>query len=104
MGVIWVQVSLLLLITGKSLKGITIDFCAECDEPTQKTFANVMNSTKEEVVLSKRTAEKGGFNVKSLPEGVYKVTIKRNGYQDKVVTDAVTDGEMGDLNIGLLRN
>ncbi len=90
--------------TGEPLKGVTINFCPECVEPTQKAAANGMNAAKEEVVLTKKTAEKGGFNIKSLPEGVYKVTIKKNGYQDQVVTVAVTDGEMGDLNVELNKN
>jgi len=90
--------------TGEPLKGVTINFCPECVEPTQKAAANGMSAAKEEVVLTKRTAEKGGFNIKSLPEGVYRVTIKKNGYQEQVVTVAVTDGEMGDLNIGLSKN
>ncbi len=90
--------------TGEPLKGVTINFCPECVEPTQKAAANGMSAAKEEVVLTKRTAEKGGFNIKSLPEGVYKVTIKKNGYQEQTVTVAVTDGEMGDLNIGLSKN
>lgn len=90
--------------TGEPLKGVTINFCPECVEPTQKAAANGMSAAKEEVVLTKRTAEKGGFNIKLLPEGVYKVTIKKNGYQEQVVTVAVTDGEMGDLNIGLMKN
>lgn len=90
--------------TGEPLKGATLSFCPECVEPTQKAAANGISSAKEEVVLTKRTAEKGGFNIKSLPERVYKVTIKRNGYQEQVVTIAVTDGETGDLNIELSRN
>ena len=60
-----------------------------------------MSAAKEEVVLTEKIADKGGFNIKSLPEGVYKVTIKKNGYQEQVVTVAVTDGELGDLNIEL---
>ena len=90
--------------TGEPLKGVTINFCPECIEPTQKAAANGMSAVKEEIVLTKRTAEKGGFNIKSLPEGVYKVTIKKNGYQEQVVTVAVTDGEMGDLNVALSKN
>jgi len=90
--------------TGEPLKGATLSFCPECVEPTQKAAANGMSAVKEEIVLTKRTAEKGGFNIKSLPEGVYKVTIKRNGYQEQVVTIAVTDGETGDLNVELSKN
>jgi len=90
--------------TGQPLKGVTIKFCPECVEPTKKAAANGMSAAKEEVVLSKRTAEKGGFNIKSLPEGVYKVTISKNGYQEQVLTVAVTDGELGDLNVELSKN
>jgi hypothetical protein len=90
--------------TGEPLKGVTLNFCPECVEPTKKAASNGMSSAKEEVVLTKRTADKGGFNIKSLPEGIYKVTIKKNGYQEQVVTVAVTDGEMGNLNVELLKN
>lgn len=65
---------------------------------------NGMCVGKDEAVITNRTAEKGGFNIKSLPEGVYKVTIKKNGYKEQVVTVAVTDGEMGDLNVELIKN
>ena len=90
--------------SGEPLKGVTINFCPECVEPTQKAAANGLSAAKEEVVLTKKTAEKGGFNIKSLPAGVYKVTIKKNGYQDQVVTVAVTNGELSDLSIELLKS
>jgi len=90
--------------TGEPLKGVTVSFCPECVEPTGQAAANAMSAAKEEVVLTKRTAEKGGFNIKSLPEGVYKVTAKKNGYKEQVVAVAVNDGEMGDLNVELSRN
>jgi hypothetical protein len=90
--------------TGKPLKGATIQFCPECVEPTMKAAANGINAAKEEVVLTKKTAEKGGFNIKSLPEGVYKVTVKMIGYKDQVVTVVINDEELSDLNIELAKN
>lgn len=90
--------------TGEPIKGVTLNFCPECAEPTQKAAANGMSAAKEEIALTKKTAEKGGFNIKSLPEGVYRVTVKKNGYQEQVVTVTVNDGELGDLNVELLKN
>ena len=52
----------------------------------------------------KKTAEKGGFNIKSLPLGMYTVTITKVGYADQVATVAVADGELTDLNIQLSKN
>ncbi|KAB2866321.1 MAG: carboxypeptidase regulatory-like domain-containing protein, partial [Bacteroidales bacterium] len=90
--------------TGEPIKGVTLNFCPECAEPTQKAAAKGMSAAKEEIVLTKKTAEKGGFNIKTLPEGIYRVTIKKNGYQEQVVTVTVNDGELGDLNVELLKN
>jgi uncharacterized membrane protein len=90
--------------TGEPIKGVTLNFCPECAEPTQKAAANGISAAKEEIVLTKKTAEKGGFNIKTLPEGIYRVTIKKNGYQEQVVTVTVNDGELGDLNVELMKN
>jgi hypothetical protein len=52
----------------------------------------------------KKTAEKGGFNIKSLPAGIYTVTIKKNGFADQITTIAVSDGEMSELNVQLAKS
>lgn len=90
--------------SGEPLKGVTVSFCPECAQDTAATAANGISSIKPEVVLTKVTADKGGFNIKSLPSGVYRVTLSKAGYRDTVVTVAVTPGELSDLNVELTRN
>jgi hypothetical protein len=38
--------------------------------------------TTSEPELVKKTAEKGGFNIKGLVSGTYQVTLKKVGYAD----------------------
>lgn len=89
--------------TGEPLRGATLSFSPNGDDGALKAVDSGGSTNKGEVVLTKRTADKGGFNIKSLPEGVYRVTIAKNGYKEQVVTVAVTDGETGDLNVELSR-
>jgi len=79
------------------LKGVTLTITPDGGKAALSTKGN-----GEAIV--KKTAEKGGFMVKSLPEGTYNVTITKNGYKDQVVTVSVTDGEMSDLNVELSKN
>lgn len=87
--------------TGDPLKGVTICFSPNGNDEAVKAAGG---AGKAEVVLTKKSAMKGGFNVKSLPEGVYSVTISKNGYQEKVTKVVVTKGEMGDLSVGLSKD
>jgi len=91
-------------VSGKPLKGVTIKFCPECPANTAETAANGISSVKPEVVLTKVTAEKGGFNIKSLPSGVYKVTLSKPGYKEIAVTVPVTAGELNELSVELTPN
>jgi len=91
-------------MTGEPLKGATLLFSPNIENTTMKTATNGIVASKREVVLTKRTAEKGGFNIKSLTSGVYEVTVKKHGYKEQVVTVAVTDGELSDLKIELAKN
>jgi len=84
--------------TGEPVKGATLSFALDGNNG----MAKAAKSATESVV--KKTAEKGGFNIKSLPSGVYTVTIKKVGYADQVATVAVADGELTDLNIQLSKN
>ena len=52
----------------------------------------------------KKTASKGGFNIKSLPSGIYNVTIGKTGYVDQSIQIAVADGDLTELNISLSKN
>ncbi len=60
-----------------------------------------VDSSAEPIV--KKTADKGGFMVKSLAEGDYTVTISKSGYKEQTVTISITDGEMCELNIELTK-
>jgi len=75
------------MATGKPVKGVTVSFSLNGGAK------KVVNDNGEPVVV-KKTAEKGGFNIKSLAAGVYQVTLKKMGYTDQVITVSVNDGEM----------
>jgi hypothetical protein len=83
--------------TGEPLKGVTVSF--SLDGVGAK--AKAANAKPD---LVKKTAEKGRFNIKTLPAGIYSVTIKKNGYADQIITVAVSDGEMSELNVQLTKN
>ena len=51
--------------------------------------------------IVKKTATKGSFNIKSMPEGTYTVTITKPGYKDQIATVSVVNGEMTDLAVQL---
>jgi hypothetical protein len=81
--------------TGEPVKGATLSFALDGNNVTAKSA----KTATENVV--KKSAEKGGFNIKSLPTGMYTVTIKKVGYADQIATIAVADGELTELNIQL---
>jgi hypothetical protein len=83
--------------TGEPLKGVTVSF--SLDGAAAKTKAA---NVKPDLV--KKTAEKGGFNIKTLPAGIYTVIVKKNGYADQITTVAISDGELSELNVQLAKN
>ena len=85
-------------MTGEPIKNATLSFSLEGNQGLGKAAKIAAES------VVKKTAEKGGFNIKSLPSGMYTVTIKKVGYADQVATVAVADGELTDLNIQLSKN
>jgi hypothetical protein len=84
--------------TGAPLKGVSVSFSLDGAAVKAKAATNAKPD------LVKKTAEKGGFNIKTLTAGIYVVTIKKNGYADQVTTVAVSDGEMSELNVQLTKN
>ena len=54
-------------------------------------------------IIRKKSALKGGFHIKSMPSGIYEVSISKNGYVMQNTTLAVTNGEMATLNIALVK-
>ena len=88
-------------ITGEPVKGATIEFSpAEAVMMMTKTEKSVVSP----IIVTKKTAEKGGIQVKSLPAGTYQVTIKKVGYADVVTTVNVNDNEMSLLNVEISKN
>lgn len=51
--------------------------------------------------ITKKTAEKGSFHIKSMEAGTYKVVVSKPGYKDKEVSVSVADGERSELNVEL---
>jgi len=103
-----------LISTGRSslaVKGVVTDL--ESGEPlknVQLSFALAGGgsmpkaSIKSSDVLVKKTAGKGGFNIKSMPAGSYSVTSRKSGYAEQTATIAVADGELSVLNMQLSKN
>jgi hypothetical protein len=74
--------------TGEPIKGVTVAFM-----PNGEPVATVQ-ATNGQIILSKVTADKGGFNIKSIPAGTYHVSFKKAGYAEQIVTVNVNDGEL----------
>jgi hypothetical protein len=84
--------------TGEPVKGVTLMFALDGGTMMAKS---AKASSKTANVITKKTAEKGGFKIQSLPAGTYQVTIKKVGYPDKIVSIDVNDGEMTDLDVSI---
>jgi hypothetical protein len=82
---------------GEPLKGVTVSFTL--DGAAAKAQASNGNP-----YIVKKTATKGGFNIKTMPAGIYKVTTTKIGYVTQANTIAVVDGELYELNIQLSKN
>jgi hypothetical protein len=67
--------------------------------PSNGLLKSVVANSKDNIV--KKTAAKGKFNIKSMPEGTYTVTITKPGYKDQVVTVNVVSGELAKLDVVL---
>lgn len=82
-----------------AVKGIVCD--AETSAPIKGVSVSFCIDGQTDVVLEKKTADKGGFSIKNLAAGVYKVCFKKIGYADQTVTVVVNSREMTDLKISL---
>lgn len=81
--------------TGEPVKGVTVSFSLN-----GVAMAKTATQTPEVV---KKSADKGGFNIKSLAAGTYQVTLKKAGYAAQTVIISVNDGEMTVMDISLVR-
>jgi hypothetical protein len=69
-----------------AIKGVTITFLNE-------------DGTNLQPPVVKKSAAKGGFNVKSFAEGVYLVKLTKVGYIDLTITITVVSGELCKINV-----
>ena len=84
--------------SGEPVKGATLLFSPlGVDGAMRAAGAMVSNG------ILKRTAQKGGYNIKSLPEGVYQVVVKKVGYEEQVTQVAIAAGERTTLDVVLQR-
>jgi hypothetical protein len=68
-------------ITKIGIKGVTID------------FLNADGASLQPVVV-KKSAAKGGFNIKTFAEGVYLIKMTKVGYNDLTSTHTIVNGEL----------
>lgn len=83
-------------VTGKPVKGATVTFTAEATTNSPNSGGTVFN-------IVKKSADKGGFLIKNLAPGVYRVSAGKNGYAEQVRSIAVSDGETSDVNFELAK-
>lgn len=56
---------------------------------------------QEEVITEKETAAKGGFMIKSLPEGIYDITVSKVGFKPQTITTTVRWDELCNVVVEL---
>ena len=60
-------------------------------------------SGEDEVALVKQSADKGGFIIKSLDEGIYTVTTTKIGYKTEIMQLTVSNTELNELAVWMVR-
>jgi hypothetical protein len=80
------------LLSGEPVKGVRFTFKPDGVKATG-------SSGNGEV--TKKTAAKGSFYIKTMHPGTYNVVVSKPGYKDKVVTVSVADGERSELKVEL---
>jgi hypothetical protein len=80
------------LLTGEPVKGVLFTF------RPNGIKASINGGNGE---ITKKTAEKGSFHIKSMPAGTYNVIVNKPGYKEKEVSVSVSDGERSVLKVEL---
>ncbi|MBW8334376.1 MAG: carboxypeptidase-like regulatory domain-containing protein [Prolixibacteraceae bacterium] len=81
--------------TGEPIKGVAISFWPDGD--ATKTYA------ASEASLVKKTANKGGFYVNSMPAGTYRITLQKAGYAEQTLMVYVNNGELTTVDVKLAK-
>jgi hypothetical protein len=66
------------------------------------TVTLTLNSSSNDPIV-RQTAEKGGFQIKSLPNGIYTVTVVKIGYQTQTLTITLPGDEPYDLVVKMVK-
>jgi len=77
-------------ITRMGIKGVTITFLDADGLPLEPAFV-------------KKSAEKGGFNIKSFAEGIYQIRFTKIGYKDLIITINIINGELCKINVEMVK-
>jgi len=85
-------------LSSKPIKGASLSFSVDSGNGLAK------GAVKSTVSVVKKSAEKGGFKIKSIPSGMYLLLVKKTGYADHMATVAIADGELMKLDIQLSKN
>lgn len=80
------------LISGIPLKGVIFTF-----KPEGTSMELISGNGK----IVKKTAAKGGFQIKNMAAGNYKVSVHKPGYKNQEVEVSISDGERSNLNVML---
>ncbi|HEX3006409.1 MAG TPA: carboxypeptidase-like regulatory domain-containing protein [Bacteroidales bacterium] len=80
--------------TEAPVKGVTFTF-------TVQGNGALMASGNTSIV--KKSADKGKFRIANMPEGTYKVVVKKIGYKDQLLTVIIAAGETTTLKVTLER-
>ena len=81
-----------------SLKGQTVTVNGEA--VAYVTFTATLNG---EVILTRKTSKKGGFNQKSMATGTYQFTFKKAGLADQILDVVVNDGELTRIKVIMVK-
>jgi LEA14-like dessication related protein len=72
------------------------------DKLTSSPIKGVVFTFKSNgTTITKKTADKGSFHIRNMKPGGYEVTVKKEGYKEKVVTVNINDGERSELAVEL---
>jgi len=86
------------LLSGVPLKNAVLSFAPDGNGQMAKP------ATPGGALLIKITADKGGFNIKTLPSGIYSVSCSKSGYAAQTATLNVVDGELSQLKMQLSKS
>jgi hypothetical protein len=85
-------------VTGEGIQKVMVVIEAANGEGTkQMSGADLAKNVK-------RTSKKGGFKLKSLPEGTYNLTASKPGFVTEVLTVNVVTGEMSNVAFKFVKN